>query len=111
VIAPEDLDVIARSPWLVLVDNTLDIVQTSALVALTLGFIYVIIRLERTLGVAAGSLTDVLGGIARNAKRLDEIEVQLDGVERQVQGTAQGDGSQGGGAIDSGNRKKPPAGF
>lgn len=74
---------IALSPFEILLDNTLDITQTTTLVVITAALIYVVLRLERSLSNAAGSLSDVLTGVARNAKRLDQIEVQLDEVERQ----------------------------
>jgi hypothetical protein len=88
----------------------IDAFQTLTLAVIAGAVVYIVIRLERSLRLASGSLTDVLTGIARNAKRLDQIEVQLDIVERQVQGAAQGGSSQGGGAKETAdNDKKPPA--
>jgi hypothetical protein len=54
--------------------QAIDVLQTATLAVIAAAVIYIVIRLERALSVASGSLTQVLETLRTNSERLDALE-------------------------------------
>jgi hypothetical protein len=55
-------------------DLTVDAIQMTAVLVMAVVQVYIVVRLERTLRVAAASLAQVLKDLNTFSKRLDEVE-------------------------------------